>query len=49
MEKQLRKYNKAELVSIIKDVCAVSKDAALLLVRRLESDLKELKLIIKNS
>lgn len=49
MEKHLQKYRKAEIIKIIDDVCKVSKDAAILLIKRLETDLKELKLLIKNS
>lgn len=49
MEKQLQKYRKAEIIKIIDDVCKVSKDAAILLIKRLETDIKELKLLIKNS
>lgn len=49
MEKQLSKYRKSDLIKIMVDVCTVSKDAAKLLIKQLEADLKELKLIIKNS
>lgn len=49
MEKHLQKYRKAEIIKIIDDVCKVSKDAAKLLIKRLEADLKELKILVKNS
>lgn len=49
MGEYLQKYRKQEIIKIINDVCKVSKDAASLLIKHLEADIKELKLIVKNS
>lgn len=35
MEKHLQKCRKAEIIKIIDDVCKVSKDVAILLIKRI--------------